>query len=143
MSDSSYLQAKRVELATRSPWECSSLIFSSALPLAGKENLMMGFLKTLFSRKRLDYEQLQIIQLVAQQVVLSLEGSVNVPGAHKKAMALELMAQMLEEMNIVAPQSLVDAMLESAVTILKAMDSALKAKPKYSFDLSGRPKTGN
>ena len=62
MSDSSYLQAKRVELATRSPWECSSLIFSSALPLAGKENLMMGFLKTLFSRKRLDYEQLQIIQ---------------------------------------------------------------------------------
>jgi hypothetical protein len=104
---------------------------------------MIGFLKNLVSKKRLSYEQLQIIQLVAQQVVLSVEGSVNLPGARKKAMALELMAQMLEEMNIVAPQSLVDAMLESAVTILKAMDSALKAKPKYSFDLSGRPKTGN
>ena len=104
---------------------------------------MMGFLKTLFSRKRLNYEQLQIIQLVAQQVVLSLEGSVNVPGAHKKAMALELTAQLLEEVGIVAPESLVDAMLESAVTILKALNSTLKAKPKYSFDLSGRPKTGN
>lgn len=104
---------------------------------------MIGFLKNLVSKKRLSYEQLQIIQLVAQQVVLSVEGSVNLPGARKKAMALELMAQMLEEMNIVAPQSLVDAMLESAVTILKAMDSALKAKPKYNFDLSGRPKTGN
>ena len=53
---------------------------------------MIGFLKNLVSKKRLSYEQLQIIQLVAQQVVLSVEGSVNLPGARKKAMALELMA---------------------------------------------------
>jgi len=104
---------------------------------------MMGFFKTLFSQKRLNYEQLQIIQFLAQQVVLSLEGSVNMPGAQKKAMALELMAKMLEEMKIVAPDSLVDAMLESAVMILKALDKAAEAKPKYTFDLSGRPKTGN
>lgn len=104
---------------------------------------MLGLVKGLFSKKRLSFEQLQIIQFLAQQVVLSVEGSVNLPGARKKAMALELMAQLLEEMGVVAPESLVDAMLESAVMILKAMDKALEAKPKYSFDLSGRPKTGN
>ena len=104
---------------------------------------MFGFLKKFFSRERLTYEQLQIIQLVAQQVVLSLEGSVHLPGAQKKAMALELMAQMLEEMGIVVPDSLVDAMLESAVAILKAMDKMADAKPKFSFDISGRPKSGN
>lgn len=104
---------------------------------------MFGFLKGLFSKKRLSYEQLQIIQFIAQQVVISIEGSVSVPGASKKAMALELMAQMLEELEIVAPDSLVDAMLESAVAILKAMDKALQARPKYSFDLTGRPQTGN
>ena len=104
---------------------------------------MLGYLKNVFSKKRLTFEQLQIIQFLAQQVVLSVEGSVNLPGARKKAMALELMAQMMEELGVVAPDSLVDAMLESAVVIMKAMDKALEAKPKFNFDLSGRPQTGN
>ena len=105
---------------------------------------MFGFLKKL-SQKRLTYEQLKILQLVSQQVVLSVEGSAKLPGASKKALALELTAQILQEMKLTAPQSLVDAMLESAVSILKAVDKALEkeANPKFSFDISGRPKTGN
>lgn len=105
---------------------------------------MFGFLKKL-RKKKLSFEQLRILQLIAQQVVLSVEGSVKLPGADKKAVALELTAKILEEIDLVAPGSLVDAMLESAVSILKAVDRALEkeAKPNFSFDISGRPKSGN
>ena len=105
---------------------------------------MFGFLNKL-RKKTLSFEQLRILQLIAQQVVLSVEGSVKLPGADKKAVALELMAQILEEIGLVAPGSLVDALLESAVSILKAVDKALEkeTKPNFSFDISGRPKSGN
>lgn len=103
---------------------------------------MLGFLKKLI-QKKLNFEQLQIIQLVAQQVVLSVEGSVKLPGSDKKAVALELAAQILQEMGVVAPDSLVDAMIESSVQILKAIDKSRESKPKFTVDLSGRPQTGN
>lgn len=105
---------------------------------------MFGFLKKL-THERLSYEQLQTVQFVAQQVVLSLEGSVNLPGVEKKTMALELMAQILRELGITAPESLIDVMLESAVSILKTMQRivAKEAKPKFSFDTSARPRSGN
>ena len=45
-------------------------------------------------------------------------------------------------MGIVAPESLVDAMLESAVAILKAMDM-VPPKLRVSPDITGRPQTGN
>ena len=103
---------------------------------------MLGFLKKLI-QKKLNFEQLQIIQLVAQQVVLSVEGSVKLPGSDKKAVALELAAQILQEMGVVAPDSLVDAMIEPSVQILKAIDKSRESKPKFTVDLSGRPQTGN
>lgn len=103
---------------------------------------MLGFLKKLIE-KPLSFEQLKILQLVTQQVVLSVEGSVKLPGSDKKALALELTSQILDQMGVVAPDSLVDAMIESSVQILKALDKARESKPKYSFDLSGKPKTGN
>ena len=111
---------------------------------------MLGFLKKL-TQKQLSFEQLKILQLVTQQVVLSVEGSVKLPGSDKKAVALELAAQILQEMGVVAPDSLVDAMwpfgnadaFESSVQILKVIDKSKESKPKYSFDLSGKPKTGN
>lgn len=103
---------------------------------------MLGFLKKL-TRKQLSFEQLKILQLVTQQVVLSVEGSIKLPGSDKKAVALELAAQILQEMGVVAPDSLVDAMIESSVQILKVIDKSKESKPKYSFDLSGKPKTGN
>ncbi len=105
---------------------------------------MFSFLKRV-ARKRLDFEKLQMLQLVVQQVVLSIEGSIQMPGASKKALAVELVGQILQEMKIMAPDSLVDAMIESAVQILKSMEQVRQreAKPKYSFDISGRPKSGN
>ena len=103
---------------------------------------MFGFIKRA-AKKQLNFEQLQILQLVVQQVVLSIDGSIKLPGASKKAMALELVGQISEELNLVAPDSLVDAMIESAVQILKSMASLRESKPKFSFDISGRPGTGN
>ena len=103
---------------------------------------MFGFLKRA-AKKQLNFEQLQILQLVVQQVVLSIDGSIKLPGASKKAMALELVGQISEELNLMAPESLVDAMIESAVQILKSMSSLREKKPKFSFDISGRPGTGN
>lgn len=87
---------------------------------------MMSFLKNLV-RKRLSFEQLQILQLVTQQVVLSVEGSVQMPGAKKKALVVELVGQILEEIGLVAPDSLIDATIESSVCILKS----LSEEPTY------------
>jgi Bacteriophage holin of superfamily 6 (Holin_LLH) len=105
---------------------------------------MFGFLKRV-ARQPLNFEQLQILQIVVQQVVLSVEGTLRVPGANKKAVAIELVGQILEDLHLVAPDSLVDAMIESAVSILKSLDRAIEreTKPQYTFDLSGRPKSGN
>ena len=104
---------------------------------------MLGFLKKL-RKKRLSFEQLQILILVTQQVVVSVEGTVRLPGADKKALALKLVGQILEEMKVVAPDSLLDAMIESAVSILKALDAKKAIKPRFTFDdISGRPQTGN
>ena len=99
-----------------------------------------------FARKRrLSYDQLQTLQMVAQQVVLSLEGSVRIPGAAKKALALKLMGELLEQMDIVAPDSLIDVSIEAAVKLLNAMD--IPPRPQLSssrkLDVSGRPATGN
>ena len=113
-----------------------------------------------FARKRrLSFEQLQTLQMVAQQVVLSLEGSIKIPGAAKKALALKLMGELLEEIGIVAPDSLIDTAIEasdgdvtpSAFKILKALESESQAPPmpkappipSFKLDISGRPSSGN
>lgn len=111
-----------------------------------------------FARKRrLNYDQLQTLQMVAQQVVLSLEGSVKIPGAAKKAIAIKLVGELLEEMNIIAPDSLVDIAIEAAARLLKALDAqALPPEPRaqpvspfvperssIKLDISGRPGSGN
>ena len=106
-----------------------------------------------FARKRrLNLDQLQTMQMVAQQVVLSLEGSVRIPGAAKKALALKIVGELLEKLDIVAPDSLVDTAIEAAVMLLKALDSQAlplaeaprsPAQPSSKLDISGRPPTGN
>jgi hypothetical protein len=105
-----------------------------------------------FARKRkLSFDQLQTMQTVAQMVVLSLEGSVKIPGAAKKTMALEIAGELLKKLDIVAPDSLIDTSIEASVQVLKALDGpqGLQAKPaaaeplKARLDVSGRPATGN
>jgi len=105
---------------------------------------MFGFLKKI-RKQSISYEQLKILQMVTQQVVLSVESSVKVPGAEKKALALEIVGKILQEMRLIAPESLVDAMLESAVSVLRALEKAQEeaSRPKFSLDISGRPKSGN
>jgi hypothetical protein len=104
---------------------------------------MFGFLNKI-RKKRLNYEQLQILQFLAQQVVLSVEGSVRLPGSGKKALAIELMGQLLEELELVAPESLLDALIESSVSILRVLEPTKEAiTPKTRLDLSGQPPTGN
>lgn len=104
---------------------------------------MLGFLKRV-TQKRLNYEQLQIVQMVVQQVVLSIEGSIQLNGPGKKAMALQILGQILTEMRISAPDSLVDALIESSVQVLNTVEKtrANQSPSKKAFDISGRPKTG-
>lgn len=98
-------------------------------------------------KKRLTFDQAQILQLVAQQVVTSLEGTLKVPGGVKKAVALDLVNQILKEVGVVAPDSLVDTSIEASVKILKMLDKQDEAIKKpfnpLSVDISGRPKSGN
>ncbi len=108
-------------------------------------------------KRRLSYDQLQTLQMVAQQVVLSLEGSIRLPGAAKKALALKLdcvtppaLGELLEDLGIVAPDSLMDIAIEAAVKLLKALDTeTLPPLPRqepmsgFKLDISGRPASGN
>ena len=107
-------------------------------------------------QRRLNLDQLQTLQMVAQQVVLSLEGSVRIPGTAKKALALQIVGELLEKTGIVAPDSLIDIAIEAAVKLLKAVDSQAlplvesealpprsPAQPSSKLDISGRPLTGN
>ena len=105
---------------------------------------MFGFLKRL-TKKALTYEQLQIVQFVTQQVVLSVENSVKLDGLSKKAVALELTGKILEETGLFTPDSLVDAMLESSVSAMKKVEKILEPRnsPKFKLDITGRPQTGN
>jgi hypothetical protein len=104
-----------------------------------------------FARKqRLTHDQLQILQAVAQQVVISLEGSVRIPGAAKKAVALKIVGELLEKLEIVAPDSLVDISVEVAVKMLKALDlqslppeTLSKPVSSLKLDAGGKPATGN
>ncbi len=103
-----------------------------------------------FARKRrLTHDQLQTLQMVSQQVVLSLEGSVRIPGAAKKAVALQIVGELLEDLKITAPDSLIDISIEIAVKLLKALDAqdlplAGPNTPAIGkLDISGRPQTGN
>ena len=105
---------------------------------------MLG-LNKLFRKQRLNFEQLKILQMVTQQVVLSIEGTVRLPGAGKKVMAIDLVGRILKEMDLVAPNTLVDTLIESAVSILKALDKAKEKTeiPRFSLDISGHPKLGD
>ena len=109
-------------------------------------------------KRRLSYDQLQTLQMVAQQVVLSLEGSIRLPGAAKKALAIKLVGELLEDLGIVAPDSLMDIAIEAAVKLLKALDTESlpplpRQEPLSGFKLdipegnavafSGRPASGN
>ncbi len=134
----------------------TTLSFAIApMSLSPKENIMFEFFN-IARKRRLSFEQLQTMQMVAQQVVLSLEGSVKIPGATKKALALKLMGELLEQLGIVAPDSLIDTAIEAAVGLLKALDAQApragpvppappipSGKAAIKLDISGRPQTGN
>ena len=123
-------------------------------------------------KRRLNYDQLQTLQMVSQQVVLSLEGSIKLPGAAKKALALKLdcvtpsaLGELLEDLGIpegnavafVAPDSLMDIAIEasdcvtpSALKLLKALDTESlpplprqEPVPGFQLDITGRPPSGN
>ena len=101
-------------------------------------------------KRRLTYDQLQTLQMVAQQVVLSLEGSIKLPGAAKKALALKLVGELLEDLGIVAPDSLMDIAIEASVKLLKALDNESlppvprqELVPGFQLDITGRPPSGN
>lgn len=103
---------------------------------------MFGFLKRL-TKKALTFQQLQIVQFIAQQVVLSVENSAQLKGFEKKALALELTNQILKETGVVAPDTLIDALLESSVNSMKKVNEILEPRKSYKIDLSGRPQSGN
>ncbi len=91
-----------------------------------------------FARKRrLNYDQLQTLQMVAQQVVLSVEGSVRIPGAAKKAIAIKVAGEVLQELGIVAPDSLLDVAIEASARLLKALDIQTLAPEKEPESESG------
>ncbi len=100
-------------------------------------------------KKRLTHDQLRTLQMVAQQVVLSLEGSVRLPGAAKKALALKLVGELTRDLGFVAPDSLVDVAIEASVKLLKALDTESLPPPRQApvsglrLDISGRPATGS
>lgn len=119
---------------------------------------MFNFLNS-FRKQKLNYEQLQMLQTISQQVVFSVEGSVRIPGAQKKALAMSILRDLLRKLEIVAPDSLLDVAIEASVALLKALSKEKTSSPWQessvvpSFEvpkptalkldnISGKPSTG-
>jgi len=65
-------------------------------------------------------EHLQILQLVAQQVVFSLE-DINIGGAQKKSLAMANVKELFWELGYEAPDELVDLSVEVGVRLARCL----------------------
>lgn len=103
---------------------------------------MFGFFRNLM-REPLSIENLQLLQMITQQVVLSVENSVRISGTEKKALALKLTGAILKKADIVAPDSVVDTAIEASVQMMKHLGKENKSNslPGFRVDISGRPHT--
>ncbi len=104
---------------------------------------MWSFLDSL-RKKKLTAEQLQIVLGVAQQVVLSLEQTEPGSSEKKKSMALTLLRDLLNNLGILAPDSLLDVAIEASVRVLRPLESPTKLQnPFGEITPSGLSKPSN
>lgn len=71
--------------------------------------------------KNFGLEQLQMLQLIAQQVVFSLESSTEISGTEKKVLATMNVDELLREMGICAPEAFIDISIEAGVLLARRL----------------------
>ena len=71
--------------------------------------------------KSFGLEQLQTLQLIAQQVVFSLENLTELSGAEKKTLATMNVDELLQGMGINAPGEFIDISIEAGVLLARSL----------------------
>lgn len=78
----------------------------------------------IFRRPRVSHEAVRTVQIVAEQVVMSVEQTFRMAGERKKQLALKLLADLLAEIDIKVPDLLLDTAIEAAVRAMKILEQA-------------------
>ena len=102
-------------------------------------------------RNHLDFDEIQTIQLVVQQTVLSLDVSKSVPEPDKAALASQISIDLLEEMGISAPSFFIEIVVAASARLLQERPSPCPLpnhqRPRHERELrrrldGGSPKSG-
>lgn len=78
----------------------------------------------IFRRPRVSHEIVRTVQIVAEQVVMSIEQTFRMSGERKKELALKLLAELLAEIDIKVPVLLLDTAIEAAVRAMRILEQA-------------------
>lgn len=81
-------------------------------------------------RNHLDFDEIQTIQLVVQQTVLSLDVSKSVPEPDKAALASQISIDLLEEMGISAPSFFIEIVVAASARLLQEL-ATCKSVPRH------------
>lgn len=69
--------------------------------------------------RALSFHELQCLQLIAEQVVLSIEQTLATNGERKKQMARQVLQELLLENRIYASAMMCDTAIEAAVRVMR------------------------
>lgn len=79
--------------------------------------MISDMLNSMFRRKKttsLSFDEVQIVQLIVQQTVLTVEGLEDIPHGDRSRLACALAVDLLEDMGIWAPASLIETLVEAS-----------------------------
>ena len=79
--------------------------------------MLSDMLNSIFRRKKpisLSFEEIQIVQLIVQQSVLSVEGLEKTPQESRSWLACEMADGILKEMGLMAPTILLETLVDAS-----------------------------
>ena len=75
-------------------------------------------------RRFLTFEELRTIQVLSQQIILSLDTAIDISSYDKKELAFENLKEILEEIGIKAPNSVLQTAIEASWRILEICETS-------------------
>ncbi len=105
--------------------------------------MLSDMLNSIFRRKKpisLSFEEIQIVQLIVQQSVLSVEGLEKTPQDHRSWLACEMADGILKEMGLMAPSVLLETLVDASFQLSREFQSRnLRPSPAPSpIDISAK-----
>ena len=86
--------------------------------------MLSDMLNSIFRRKKpisLSFEEIQIVQLIVQQSVLSIEGLEKTPQESRSWLACEMADGILKEMGLMAPTVLLETLVDASFQLSREL----------------------